>query len=60
MSTLPAAGLALLVTGGVLYTLGAVVFHLDDRIPYAHFAWHLLVLGASGCHFLAVLRYLNA
>jgi hemolysin III len=60
MSTLPAEGLALLVTGGVLYTLGAVVFHFDDRIPYAHFAWHLLVLGASGCHFLAVLRYLNA
>lgn len=59
MSTLPPAGLALLVAGGVLYTLGALVFLLDDRIPYAHFVWHLLVLGASGCHFLAVLRYAN-
>jgi hemolysin III len=60
MSTMPAQGLALVVSGGLLYTLGAVLFHFDHRIPYAHFAWHLLVLGASGCHFLAVLRYLNA
>jgi hemolysin III len=57
MNALPPEGLALLVTGGVLYTLGAVVFLVDDRFRYAHFVWHLLVLGASGCHFVAVLRY---
>lgn len=57
MSAMPPEGLALLVTGGVLYTLGAVVFHFDDRITYGHFIWHLLVLGASGCHFVALLRY---
>lgn len=60
MNALPAEGLALLVAGGVLYTLGAVVFLLDDRFRYAHFVWHLLVLGASGCHFVAVLRYAHA
>lgn len=57
MTALPPEGLALIVSGGVLYTLGAVVFHFDDRVRYGHFIWHLLVLGASGCHFLAVLRY---
>jgi len=57
ISDMPVEGLALIASGGVLYTLGAIVFHLDERIPYAHFAWHLLVLGASGCHFVAVLRY---
>lgn len=57
MNELPMEGLALIVSGGALYTLGAVVFHFDERVPYAHFVWHLLVLGASGCHFLAVLRY---
>lgn len=57
MTGLPPEGVALLVAGGLLYTLGAVVFHFDDRIPYGHFAWHLLVLAASGCHFFAVLRY---
>jgi hemolysin III len=60
MSSMPVEGLALLIAGGGLYTLGAVVFHFDDRIPYGHFIWHLLVLGASGCHFLAVLRYAHA
>ncbi|MBC5783799.1 hemolysin III family protein [Ramlibacter sp. USB13] len=57
LRTVPQEGLALIVSGGVLYTLGAIVFHLDERVPYAHFVWHLLVLGASGCHFVAVLRY---
>ena len=57
MSAMPVEGLTLLMTGGALYTLGAVVFHFDERIPYAHFVWHLLVLGASGCHFVAVMRY---
>ena len=57
MSNMPPEGLALLVTGGVLYTLGAIVFHFDDKIAYGHFIWHLLVLGASGCHFVAVMRY---
>ncbi|MBC5764670.1 PAQR family membrane homeostasis protein TrhA [Ramlibacter albus] len=60
MTAMPAHGIALIVSGGVLYTLGAIVFHFDDRVPYAHFAWHLLVLAASGCHFLAVLRYVVA
>ena len=53
----PPTGVILLVAGGVLYTLGAIVFHLDERIRYAHFVWHLLVLGASACHFVAVLNY---
>jgi hemolysin III len=57
MSSIPSEGVTLIVSGGILYTLGAVVFHFDDRVPYAHFVWHLLVLGASGCHFVAVLRY---
>jgi hemolysin III len=60
MSTMPVEGLALIVSGGLLYTLGAIVFHFDDRIRYGHFIWHLLVLAASGCHFVAVLRYATA
>jgi hemolysin III len=57
ISNTPAAGIVLLVAGGVLYTLGAIVFHLDERVRYAHFVWHLLVLSASACHFIAVLDY---
>lgn len=48
-------GLAWLVAGGLSYTLGAVVFLLDHRVRYAHFVWHLFVLGGSACHFFAAL-----
>lgn len=54
---MPAAGLAWLVAGGLSYTLGAAVFLLDNRIRYAHFVWHLFVLGGSACHFFAALLY---
>ena len=54
---MPAAGLALLVAGGLSYTLGAFVFLLDNRLRYAHFVWHLFVLGGSACHFFAALWY---
>lgn len=50
-----ASGLAWLVAGGLSYTLGAVVFLLDHRLRYAHFVWHLFVLGGSVCHFFAAL-----
>ena len=50
-------GVALLLAGGACYTLGALVFLLDSRVRYAHFAWHVLVLGGSTCHFLAALGY---
>lgn len=60
MSAMPVEGLTLIFAGGALYTVGALVFHVDHRIRYGHFIWHLLVLGASGCHFVAVLRYAAA
>lgn len=50
-----APGLAWLVAGGVAYSIGAVVFLLDSRLRYAHFAWHVFVVGGSTCHFFAAL-----
>lgn len=55
-----AAGLTWLLVGGASYTLGAVVFLLDERIRYAHFVWHLFVLAGSTCHFFAALWYAQA
>jgi len=57
MNSLPTAGLALLVAGGLSYTLGAFVFLLDNKVRYSHFVWHLFVLGGSVCHFFAALFY---
>ena len=49
------AGLWLLFAGGGAYTLGALVFLFDSTLRYCHFAWHLLTLVGSGCHFCAAL-----
>jgi hemolysin III len=55
MERVSTAGIVWLVVGGLSYTLGAVVFLFDNRVRYAHFVWHLFVLGGSTCHFFAVL-----
>jgi hemolysin III len=57
--------LALLVTGGVLYTVGAVVLARarPDPRPLVfgyHEIWHSFVVGASGCHFTLVLLLVRA
>jgi hemolysin III len=50
-------GIALLVAGGVAYTVGVVFFMLDHRWRYAHAVWHGFVAAGTGCHFFAVLNY---
>lgn len=55
-----AAGLAWLVAGGLAYTAGAVVFLFDSKLRYAHFVWHLFVLGGSTCHFFAALWHASS
>ncbi|MEM1383812.1 MAG: hemolysin III family protein [Pseudomonadota bacterium] len=49
-----AAGFWLMLTGGVLYTVG-VPFHLWDSLPFQNAIWHALVLAASFVFYAAVL-----
>ena len=58
---MPPAAFAWLVVGGVLYTVGAVVYatdrpHLWPGKFSAHDLWHVFVLGGSGCHFAMMVR----
>ncbi len=51
--------LALLATGGMLYTAGAVVFATGRPNPWPatfgfHEVWHLCVVAAALCHWLAI------
>ena len=50
----PTPVLVLVMVGGALYTLGCI-FYLNKRIPHNHAIWHLFVLGAAVCHYVAVL-----
>ena len=47
------ATLAWVVAGGVIYSAGTLVYHMQ-RVRYAHVVWHLFVLGGSVCHFVAI------
>ncbi len=51
-------GLRLLAAGGAAYLVGAVFFHVDHRLRYGHFIWHLFVLTGSACHFSVALWHL--
>lgn len=53
---LQAGGTALLLAGGVAYTLG-VPFHLWRKLRFHNAVWHALVLVGSTLHFFAVLFY---
>jgi hemolysin III len=47
-------GLALIVTGGVLYSAG-VLFLLWERLPHHNTIWHVFVLAATAIVYVAVL-----
>lgn len=51
--TLSTTSLLLLVAGGLLYSFG-LIFHVWSRLPYQNATWHLFVLAATACHFLAI------
>jgi len=56
LRSVPAGGVALLVAGGLAYSLG-VVFYLWKSLRFHHFVWHLMVLLGSTLHVLAVLLF---
>jgi hemolysin III len=54
--TVEPGGIALLVAGGLVYTIG-ILFYAWKRLPWNHAVWHVFVLGGSVLHFFAVLFY---
>ncbi len=47
-------GMAWVVAGGLLYSVGAV-FYVANRMPFNHTVWHLFVLGGGACHFFGII-----
>ncbi|HSZ54706.1 MAG TPA: hemolysin III family protein [Tepidisphaeraceae bacterium] len=65
LRVLPVPALEWLLAGGVIYSIGAVVFALDrpDLWPgrfVAHDLWHVLVILGSACHFVVIARFVAA
>ena len=57
MQNLPMEGLYWLLAGGIAYTLGAVLYSLDNYVNHNHAIFHVFVLIGSFCHFVSVYFY---
>jgi hemolysin III len=57
ITTLDGTTLGWIALGGVFYT-GGVAFYLWRRLPWHHAIWHVMVVGGSLSHWLAVQRAL--
>ena len=56
-AALTSAGFWLLLSGGIVYTLGAVLFKVGKHVKYFHSIFHLFVLAGSVLHTLCIVFY---
>ena len=57
MQVLAMPGFALLLAGGIAYTIGAVLFGLGVKIRWMHAVFHIFVVLGSVLQFLSILLY---
>lgn len=50
-------GLILLALGGVIYTIGAVIYGLGKKVKYMHSVWHIFVLLGTILQFFSIYLY---
>ena len=57
LEVLTPAGFLLVLTGGIAYTIGSVLYGLGVKKKWMHSIFHIFVVLGAGLHFLAVLLY---
>jgi len=60
LSLVPGGLLWSMLYGGLCYTIGTFFLMRDERVPYFHAVWHLLVIAGSACHFWGIYWYCTA
>ena len=50
-------GFSLLLTGGIIYTIGAAIYGLGKKKKYMHSIFHLCIIAGSLLQFLCILLY---
>ena len=53
----PVNGLILLIAGGVVFSIGAILYGLGKKKKYMHSVFHFFVIGASILHFFMIYLY---
>ena len=57
ITALGSGGMTLLVSGGICYTIGALIYYLLKKKRYMHSVFHLFVLAGSILHMFSILLY---
>ena len=55
--SLDIGGIYLLLSGGIVYTIGAIFYGIGRKHKYMHSVFHLFVLAGSILHFFSILLY---
>lgn len=50
------ASMILIFAGGLFYTLGILFFKME-KLNYSHLIWHIMVIGGSVCHWVAIFLF---
>ena len=50
-------GIILLITGGIAYTIGSVLYGLGKKKKWMHSIFHLFIIAGSVLHFFAIIFY---
>lgn len=56
LNNLSTVSMLLLLSGGLFYTFGIVFFKME-KLKFSHLIWHLMVIGGSVCHWLAIFLF---
>jgi hemolysin III len=66
LNKLPSGGFSWLLAGGIIYTVGGVIYALklpifNNKHKYfgSHEIFHLFVMGGSVCHFILMYQYIT-
>lgn len=54
---LSTTGIVLVILGGAVYTVGAIIYGFGKKVKYFHALFHIFVLAGSTLHFVAVYWY---
>ena len=57
VAAVPAGGMALLIWGGIAYTIGAILYGIGAKKKYFHSVFHFFCLIGTILHFLSVYLY---
>lgn len=57
MVACPTNGLVLLISGGIVYSIGAILYGLGSKKRYMHSIFHFFVIGGSILHYFMIFFY---